>query len=125
MKMKKLLIVFILMSLLILTSCSSDKVEQSENLNREQEENIAQNLRGSLDIPEDYDIKQFEGLSLNFIVEKNINANILSHESELFSEITGINIKIRAMDYDSLVQNANLDLLSQSGEYQIIYVDQY
>ncbi len=125
MKVKKLLIVFILMSLLILTTYSSNKIEQSENSNKKQEENITQNLRESLDIPEDYDIKQFEGLSLNFIVEKNINANILSHESELFSEITGINIKIRAMDYDSLVQNANLDLLSQSGEYQIIYVDPY
>jgi multiple sugar transport system substrate-binding protein len=125
MKTKKLLILFILISLLILTSCSSDEVKKSENSNKKSEEKITINLRENLDIPEDYDIKQFEGLSLNFIVEKNINANILSHESELFSKITGINIKIRAMDYDSLVQKANLDLLSQFGEYQIIYVDPY
>jgi len=125
MKIKKILIIFMLISILILTSCSSDKAEQSKVPNLREKENNFQTLKDNLKIPADYDIRQFEGLSLNFIVEKNINANILSHESELFSEITGINIKIRAMDYDSLVQNTNLDLLSQSGEYQIIYVDPY
>lgn len=79
----------------------------------------------NLDIPEDYNLRQFQGITLNLIVENNINANILSHESEAFSELTGINVKIRAMDYDTLVQKANLDLLFQTGEYPLIYVDPY
>ena len=42
---------------------------KKENLNIKQEESNSQNLKEDLDIPEDYDIRKFEGLSLNFIVE--------------------------------------------------------
>ena len=123
MKIKEaILISLLVLALVSLSACSSETVEEERAAKGDESKT---QVMKNLDIPEDYDIKKFEGLSLNFIVEKNINANILSHESELFSEITGINIKIRAMDYDSLVQNANLDLLSQSGEYQIIYADPY
>lgn len=87
------------------------------------------NLKGTnfenLDIPENYDIRQFQGTTLNFIVENNLYANILSHESEEFSKITGINVKIRAMDFDTLVQKVNLDFISMSGKYQLVYVDPY
>lgn len=79
----------------------------------------------NLDIPENYDLKQFDGMTLNFIVENNLYANILSHESEQFSEVTGINVKIKAMDFDTLVKKVNLDFISQSGKYQIVYVDPY
>ncbi|WP_159434330.1 extracellular solute-binding protein [Peptoclostridium litorale] len=78
-----------------------------------------------LDIPEGYDIRQFEGMTLSFIVENNISANIFSHESEEFSKVTGINVKTRAMDYETMVKKMNLDFISQSGKYQIIYVDPY
>lgn len=121
MKIKFIIFILLLISI-TLTSCSLDTNDKEIV---QPDKNIKSQTMKNLDIPADYDIKKFDGLSLNFIVEKNINANILSHESELFSEITGINIKIRAMDYDTLVQNANLDLLSQSGEYQIIYADPY
>ena len=79
----------------------------------------------NLYIPENYDIRQFEGMTLNFIVENNLYANILSHESEEFSAVTGINVKIRAMDFDTLVKKVNLDFISRSGKYQIVYVDPY
>ncbi len=78
-----------------------------------------------LDISETYDIRQFEGMTLNFIVENNLYANILSHENEEFSKVTGINIKIRAMDFDTLAKKINLDFISKAGKYQILYVDPY
>ena len=79
----------------------------------------------NIDLPEGYNIKQFEGMTLNFIVEKNQYANILSHESEEFSRVTGINVKIRALDFDTLVQKINLDFIAQAGKYQLVYVDPY
>jgi multiple sugar transport system substrate-binding protein len=77
----------------------------------------------NLEIPENYNIRQYEGTTLNFIVENNLYANILTHESEEFSEITGININIRAVDFDTLIQKVNLDFIAQAGKYQLIYVD--
>lgn len=124
MSFKKTIILFFLVLLLFVFSACSEE-SANNNKNAIESENTEVEAKLNIDLPKDYDIKKFEGMSLNFIVEKNINANILSHESELFSEITGININIRAMDYDSLIQNANLDLLSQSGEYQVIYADPY
>ena len=79
----------------------------------------------NLYLPEKYNIRQFEGMTLNFIVENNLYAGILSHESEEFSEITGINVKIRSVDFDTLVQKVNLDFIGQAGEYQVLYVDPY
>lgn len=78
-----------------------------------------------LDIPEGYDIRQFEGMTLNFIVENNLYAAILSHESEAFSKATGINVRVRPMDFDSLAKKINLDFISKAGKYQIVYVDPY
>ncbi len=87
------------------------------------------NLKGTnfenLELPETYNIRQYEGLTLNFIVENNLYANILTHESEEFSEVTGININIRAVDFDTLIQKINLDFIAQAGKYQLVYVDPY
>ena len=79
----------------------------------------------NIELPSGYNIRQFEGMTLNFIVEKNQYANILSHESEEFSKVTGINVKIRALDFDTLVQKINLDFIAQAGKYQLVYVDPY
>ncbi len=78
-----------------------------------------------MDLPEDYDIRQFEGMTLRFIVENNRHATILLNKSQEFFELTGINIKIIAVDFDTLVQKINLDFISKSGQYQIVYVDPY
>src|SRR5690554_698450 len=129
--MLKKIVLFILLIILCLlfTSCSlkQSDTETEYEVDIITVENSA--FKGTnfenLDIPYDYNLKKFQGITLNFIVENNINANILSHESEAFSELTGINVKIRAMDYDTLVQKANIDLLFQSGDYQLIYVDPY
>jgi multiple sugar transport system substrate-binding protein len=112
-----------------LTSCSYRNLEREEIVPDAVKPVESINLQGTnfenLALPENYDIKQFEGMTLNFIVENNLYANILSHESEEFSEVTGINIKIRAVDFDTLVQKVNLDFIAQAGEYQLVYVDPY
>jgi multiple sugar transport system substrate-binding protein len=121
-------IIVLILVCMFMTSCS-DKPSVTEK----KETNVGPikkvNLKGTsfenLLLPSKYNIRKYEGTTLNFIVENNLYANILSHESEEFSEITGINIKIRAVDFDTLVQKVNLDLIGQAGKYQLIYVDPY
>lgn len=117
--MLKKILTFILISLFF-TSCSQQKLVNNEIINNDKNTKFE-----NLDIPENYDIRQFDGMTLNFIVENNLYANILSRESEEFFEVTGINVKIKAMDFDTLVQKINLDFISKAGEYQIVYVDPY
>lgn len=75
--------------------------------------------------PEGFDIRKYEGVTLNFIVENNLNANVLSLETEEFTKLTGINIKIRPTDFDTFIQKINLDFISKAGDYQLIYSDPY
>ncbi len=92
-------------------------------------EPVQPDLKGTsfenLDLPENYNIRQFEGMTLRFIVENNRHATILLNKSQEFSDLTGINIKIFAVDFDTLVQKINLDFISKAGKYQIVYVDPY
>ncbi|WMJ89010.1 extracellular solute-binding protein [Anaerocolumna sp. MB42-C2] len=110
--------------LLLSTACSNKEYKkvvtstiENINLNGTNFENIK--------LPENYNMKQYAGITLNFIVENNLYANILTHESEEFSEVTGININIRAVDFDTLIQKVNLDFITQAGKYQLVYVDPY
>jgi len=75
--------------------------------------------------PADFNIRKYDGVTLNFIVENTINANILSQQSEEFAKLTGINVNIRPIDYDTVMQKINLDIISETGNYQIIYCDPY
>lgn len=110
--------------MLLYTACSNESKTKTETA-----PNNKLVLKGTnfenLDLPEEYDIRQFEGTTLNFIVENNLYANILTHESEEFSEVTGININIRAVDFDTLIQKINLDFITQAGKFQLVYVDPY
>lgn len=124
---KKLLAV--ILACIFLVSCGYEYQERDREIQPEEKPVKSISLKGTnfenLKLPEGYDIRQFEGMTLNFIVENNLYANILSHESEEFSEVTGINVKIRAVDFDTLVQKVNLDFIAQAGEYQLVYVDPY
>lgn len=82
---------------------------------------------GILDVkaPKGFDWKQFDGITLNFLVENTINANILTKESQDFSKITGINLNIRAMDFSALNEKINMEFITKDGKYQLIYVDPY
>ncbi|MCX7710962.1 MAG: extracellular solute-binding protein [Clostridia bacterium] len=79
----------------------------------------------NIEAPEGYDWKQFSGTTLNFLVENNIYANVLTKESEQFTKITGINVNIRPMDFSTLIEKINLDFISKTGKYQIVYADPY
>lgn len=127
--MKKLLIfiislIFFLM--IILWDQREVLIHKEEPLNKSVE---TPDLKGTtfenFKFPEDFDIRKYEGVTLNFIVENNLSSNILSVESEEFTKLTGINIKIRPIDYDTFIQKINLDFISESGKYQVIYSDPY
>jgi multiple sugar transport system substrate-binding protein len=122
-------IVVLILVCVLLTSCSGNtsvrEAAPSDNAASIGNKLLTGTSFENLRLSEEYNIRQFEGTTLNFIVENNLYANILSHESEEFSEITGINVKIRAVDFDTLVQKVNLDFISQAGEYQLVYVDPY
>ncbi len=75
--------------------------------------------------PKDFDWKQFSGITLNFILENNVYANVLAKEADQFTKFTGIKIKIHALDFDTMTEKINLDFISKTGKYQIVYVDPY
>lgn len=114
---------------IFLTACSGGAAEMEKTVPDNYTGTESKQLKGTsfenLELPENYNIRQFEGMTLNFIVENNLYANILTHESEEFSEVTGINVKVKPVDFETLVQKVNLDFIAQAGKYQIIYVDPY
>lgn len=116
-------------ALVFLTFCSGDNLVIDKKVTTtgttSESTQLQQDNFRNIELPKDYNIRQFEGMTLDFIVEKNLYANILSHESEEFSRVTGINVKIRAYDFDTLVQKINLDFIAQAGKYQLVYVDPY
>lgn len=78
-----------------------------------------------IEAPEGFEWKQFDGMTLNFLIENNIYANVLSKESEQFTKITGITINIHPMDFSTMVDKLNLDFISGTDKYQVIYADPY
>jgi len=83
------------------------------------------NAFGNIMAPEGFDWRICEGITIDFIVENNINANILSKESEKFTAVTGINVRIRNMDFVTMKEKINIEFISQIGQYELIYVDPY
>lgn len=80
---------------------------------------------GNVEAPADFDWRQCEGTILNFICEDNINANILSKETERFTETTGIKVNIKRMDFNTLEEKINMEFISKTAQYDLIYVDPY
>ncbi|MDF2594798.1 MAG: hypothetical protein K0R69_1139 [Clostridia bacterium] len=113
-----------LLSCIIAFNVSRDEFgeekKQKETTNRPITENPY-----NIEVPENFDWKKFNGTSLNFIVENNINADILTKHVGRFTELTGININIVALDFDSMIQKINLDFISKTGKFTLIYVDPY
>jgi len=119
----------LILSCMLIVSCtnssSSAKGPANENNTTIKNKPPLEASFKNLKLPENFNIRQYEGITLNFIVENNLYANILSHENEEFSRVTGINVKIRAVDFETLTQKVNLDFIAQAGEYQLVYVDPY
>lgn len=110
---------------------NSGRDEVSTNVNSAQEEQKEElfgekkSAFGNVTAPASFDWRQCEGTTLDFIVENNINANILSRECSHFTEATGINVRIRNVDFDTMVEQINMEFISQAGQYELIYVDPY
>lgn len=84
-----------------------------------------ENEFGNIESPVAFDWKQCDGTILNFICEDNIHANILSKESEKFTEVTGIKVNIKRMDFNTLEEKINMEFISKTAQYDVIYVDPY
>ncbi|MDD3795388.1 MAG: extracellular solute-binding protein [Lachnospiraceae bacterium] len=80
---------------------------------------------GNVTAPASFDWKQCDGTTLDFIVENNINANILSKECAKFTEVTGINVRFRNVDFETMTDQINMEFISQAGQYDLIYIDPY
>ena len=80
---------------------------------------------GRIEAPAEFNWKQCDGTILNFICEDNINANILSKEAEKFTEATGIVVNIKRMDFNALEEKINMEFISKTAQYDLIYVDPY
>ena len=83
------------------------------------------NAFGNITAPADFDWRQCEGTVLNFLLEDNINASILSKEVQKFTDATGIQVNIKCVDYNILVEKINMDFISKTAQYDLIYVDPY
>lgn len=121
---KVIIYLFALIILLIpvLTGCSSPKEQSKDNIEFFGE---SDNGVGNIEAPQNFDWKQCEGIKLNFICEDNINANILSKEIEKFTKVTGIKVNVKRMDFNTLEEKINMEFISKTAQYDLIYVDPY
>ncbi len=119
---KGLILAIILIFFMLPVGCTkvTERVGSKTVLFGEQE-----NEYGNVESPGTFDWKQCEGTILNFICEDNINANILSKECEKFTEVTGIKVNIKRMDFNTLEEKINMEFISKTAQFDLIYVDPY
>ncbi|HHV12394.1 MAG TPA: extracellular solute-binding protein [Clostridiales bacterium] len=113
---------FLIIILLIPTGC--DRAEEKTTTRTELFGGEPSEF-GNVTAPSDFDWKQCDGTILNFICEDNINANILSKEVESFTRVTGIKVNIKRMDFNTLEEKINMEFISKTAQYELIYVDPY
>jgi len=121
-RIMKPMLAMIISLLMLLVGCAktTDKTRSIPELFKE-----PANEYGNIEAPEAFDWKQCDGTILNFICEDNINANILSKECEKFTEVTGIKVNIKRMDFNTLEEKINMEFISKTAQYELIYVDPY
>ena len=125
---KKIAILLIMIILLQVTGCALQAPKTSSNESVKVKEEYfgeEKNAFGNITAPSDFDWKQCDGTVLNFLLEDNINASILSKEVEKFTEVTGIKVNIKCVDFNILVEKINMDFISETAQYDLIYVDPY
>lgn len=69
--------------------------------------------------------KQFSGTTINFISENTAPSAAIAANSEPFTKLTGIKVKISQMQLGDLVQKVRLDMSSGKSQYDVIYADPY
>jgi len=125
---KKISLLLVTALVFNLTGCAfhTEKSAISANIaQREEYFGEEKNAFGNISAPSEFDWKQCDGIVLNFLLEDNINASILSREVEKFTEVTGIKVNIKCVDYNILVEKINMDFISETAQYDLIYVDPY
>lgn len=113
---------------LMLTGCIPNNVNNQQYKLDQMEEQLfgkSKNVFGNVVAPKGFDWTQCRGITLDFAVENNLNANVLAKECERFTKATGIKVRIQNMDFDTLNDRINMDFISQAGIYDVIYVDPY
>ena len=120
------IIFFISIIILCLTGCSTYEEQHVNNSELKTELfDEESNSLGNIQAPIGFNWRQCEGVVLDFIVENNINANILSKESEKFTEVTGVKVNVRSMEFTTLTEKINMEFISKTDQYELIYVDPY
>lgn len=125
---KKRYLCFLLCVSIITSSCTKQNEHYQVYGKDQMEEQLfgkKKNVFGNVVAPRGFDWKQCSGITLDFAVENNLNANVLAKECERFTEVTGIKVRIQNMDFDTLNDRINMDFISQAGIYDLIYVDPY
>lgn len=126
---KKYLMALALAAVLVLGGCDKEddgaSQDSGEPTMQTQLFGDEKNSFGNVEAPSDFDWRQCEGVVLDFIVEDNINANILSRECEKFTEATGIKVNIKSMEFNTLVEKINMEFIARTEQYELIYVDPY
>jgi multiple sugar transport system substrate-binding protein len=120
---RKILWVFLLILSLISSGCTG--VTEGKATTKTELFGGQSNEFGDVTAPSDFDWKQCDGTILNFICEDNISANILSKEVENFTGVTGIKVNIKRMDFNTLEEKINMEFISKTAQYELIYVDPY
>lgn len=75
--------------------------------------------------PEDFDWKQYAGITLNFISENTPPSAALAANIEQFENVTGIKVNIEQYRLPTVAQKVGLDFNAGAGYYDLIYVDPY
>lgn len=120
---KKILLMLLLSLSLFFSGCNG--AEKERTAVRTELFGGEANEFGDVTAPAGFDWKQCDGLILNFICEDNISANILSKEVENFTRVTGIKVNIKRMDFNTLEEKINMEFISKTAQYELIYVDPY
>jgi multiple sugar transport system substrate-binding protein len=121
--LKRILALFIILIIVVLPVGCSNEADKTGNKIVLFDEQAYE--YGNVEAPAAFDWKQCDGTILNFICEDNINANILSKESENFTKVTGIKVNIKRMDFNTLEEKINMEFISKTAQYDLIYVDPY
>jgi multiple sugar transport system substrate-binding protein len=121
-KLLKRVLAIIIIIVVLPVGCSNTMKENGNKIVLFDEQG---NEYGNVEAPIAFDWKQCDGTILNFICEDNINANILSKESEKFTKVTGIKVNIKRMDFNTLEEKINMEFISKTAQYDLIYVDPY
>lgn len=121
---KRMYVIFVFLLLLILWGCQKNTYDNS---NEKEIELFGdkESIFGNVEAPKGFDWRQCEGIVLDFIVEDNINANILSRECDKFTEVTGIKVNVKSMEFNTLIEKINMEFIAQTEQYEVIYVDPY